>query len=141
MAFSNNEILDMIVKAGLRPSAQRMAVLGYIGNRRTHPTADEIFNALAKDFPSLSLTTVYNSVNALLEVGLLREIHVDATSKRYDLAPLPQHSHFICKRCGKIFDMPYPLELKIASTDGFDVENIDVHLIGTCPDCKAKNNS
>lgn len=131
----------MIVKAGLRPSAQRMAVLGYICNRRTHPSADEIFNELANEFPSLSLTTVYNSVNALLKAGLIREIHIDANSKRYDLAPQPQHSHFICKRCGKIFDMPYPLELKIASTDGFDIEDIDVNLMGICPNCKANGNT
>jgi len=134
--MTNNEILDLIVKADVRPSAQRIAVLSYVANHRTHPTADEIFKAISTDFPSLSLTTVYNSIKVLLDANLLREIQIDAGNKRYDLAPQPRHSHFICRKCGKIFDMPYPSALKIDYSADFEVDDIDIYLQGVCPECK-----
>ena len=138
MELSINDILDMIVKAGVRPTAQRIAVLWYIANRRTHPTAEEIFKAISGDFPSLSLTTVYNSIKALLDGNLIHELQIEAGNKRYDLKPQPRHSHFICRSCGRIFDMPYPRDIQIDTADGFDVDNVDVYLQGICPDCKSK---
>ena len=139
MIFTNGTILDMIVKAGIRPSVPRLAVLSYIATKRTHPSADEIFNELLVKIPKLSLTTVYNSLKALVEAGLVNELSIDPTCKRYDLAPQPRHSHFICKRCGKIYDMAYPTEIKMACTQGFDVDNIDIYLQGVCPECKTNN--
>lgn len=140
MKYTNSDILEMMVKTGLRPTAQRIAVISYIGNHRTHPTADELYTAMSPDFPSLSLTTVYNSIKALMEAGLIRELAVDAVGKRYDLAPLPRHSHFICDRCGKIYDMSYPSEIKLDTADGFDISEIDVYLHGICPKCKKTHN-
>ena len=134
--MTNNEILDMMLKAGVRPSAQRIAVLGYVANGRTHPAADEIYKALSPQFPSLSLTTVYNSLKVLADAGLVKELQIEAANRRFDLAPQPHHSHFMCRKCGKIFDMPYPSSLDIDAGDGFEIDEVDVYLQGVCPKCR-----
>lgn len=137
MEFTEGKLIEMMRGAELRPSAQRLAVLSYIANERTHPTAEEIYQALTPEFPSLSLTTVYNSLHALEEAKLIRELQLDADSSHYDLAPQPRHSHFVCRRCGKIFDMPYPSGMALEPpSQGFEIEDIDVYLHGLCPECK-----
>lgn len=128
-------IHDMLCKAGIRPSVQRIAVLSYVGNRKTHPTSDEIFTELSGRFPSLSRTTVYNSLHVLTEASLLRELEIEAGNKRYDLAPQPPHSHFICRSCGRIYDMAMPEGMQFTPPGGFSVDCVDVYVKGICPDC------
>lgn len=65
--YSNNEIARMIQETGIRPSVQRVAILSYVANHGTHPTADEIFSAISEEYPTLSRTTVYNSLHTLHE--------------------------------------------------------------------------
>ena len=134
--LTTTSLVEMMRKAGIRPSAQRLAVMSYIGNHRTHPTVDEIYSSILDDFPSLSRTTVYNSVHLLVESGLLRELQIEPGNARYDLAPQPQHSHFICRRCGRISDMPYPTGMSVTTADGFEIDSVDVYLHGLCPECR-----
>ena len=140
MNFSNRQLLDMIAGAGVRPSAQRIAVLDRIANGQRHPSADEIFRALAPQFPSLSLTTVYNSLRILQQAGLVRELQLTNAGggKRFDLAPQPPHAHFLCRRCGRVFDMAYPGHLHTEPPFGYSIEEVDVYLHGVCPDCQDK---
>lgn len=132
--YSESRISAMLHDAKVRPSVNRMAVLAYIANRKTHPTAEELFGALAEVYPSLSRTTVYNSLHALVAAGLVRELDMDSVA-RYDLAPQPAHSHFVCERCGKIFDMRLPEGLERAVAPGFGVNFVSLSFKGLCPDC------
>lgn len=133
--YSDNDILEMILKSGLRPSVQRIAVLSFIANRRTHPSADEIFTSLSTEFPSLSRTTVYNSLHALVEASLVRELEIESGLMRYDLAPQSSHGHFICRRCGKIYDTALPDRLDGAVMPGFTFDSIELVYRGICPAC------
>lgn len=133
--FSDNELTGMMHSAGLRPSLQRIAVFNLVANSKKHPTADEIFSNLTNIYPSLSRTTVYNSLHALVEAGLIRELEIDSGNKHYDLAPQAPHSHFICKACGRIFDMAIPSGIKSYAEPGFCVDSVDVYYKGVCPDC------
>ena len=85
------QIAALIGKNGLRPTAQRVAVYEYL-LRRTHPSVDEVFTAVSRDDPSLSRTTVYNSLHALVEAGLVLELSLAGTQERhYDAAsPSPR---------------------------------------------------
>lgn len=83
-----------------------------------------------------SLTTVYNSVHTLVEYGLLRELQLEPGVTRYDLAPQPRHAHFVCRRCGRIFDQPWPEGMQLSPTAGFNVDSVDILLKGICPNCK-----
>ncbi len=137
--LSDNQIIRMLQDARVRPSIHRMTVLSYVANRRTHPTAEEIFNAITAEFPTVSKTTVYNSLHTLVEAGLLRELEIESASTRYDLARQTPHSHFRCKCCGKIFDMSLPEQLDSVVAPGFKVDTADLYFNGLCPEC-AENN-
>ena len=136
--YSDAQITDMIHRNGLRPSVQRIAVLSFVANTRKHPTADEIYGVLSEKFPSLSRTTIYNSLHALVEAGLIRELEIESGNRHYDLAPQPPHSHFVCRECGKIVDMSMPGNVSEIITPGFQVDSVDVYFKGLCPECLNK---
>ncbi len=133
--LADKEIVHMLHGAGLRPSVHRIAVLGYIANNRTHPTAEEIYGKMTEDFPNVSKTTVYNSLHALTEAGLLRELEIEKSSARYDMARQKPHAHFTCKVCGRIYDMPLPDTLDSLVKEGFMAETAELSFKGICPDC------
>jgi hypothetical protein len=126
-------------QARIRPSVQRIAVLANIANKRKHPTADEIFTDLVTEYPSMSKTTVYNSLHILVEANLVRELEIESGNKRYDLAPQPPHSHFICRKCGRIFDMELPAGLEKIPATGFSIDSMDVYFKGICQQCNQSN--
>lgn len=136
--YSDHRITEMIHESGLRPSVQRIAVMSFVANLRKHPTADEIYGALSEKFPSLSRTTIYNSLHALVDAGLIRELEIESGNRRYDLAPQPPHSHFVCKECGKIVDMKMPPQLPDSATPGYRIDSVDVYFKGLCPECADK---
>ncbi len=132
--LDDNRLSDMMHRCGIRPSVNRLAVLSFVANRRTHPSADEIFTELQNKFPSLSRTTVYNTLHTLAAAKLLRELEIESGNRHYDLAPQPQHSHFICRRCSRIFDMPIPENLSGNTTPGFMIDSVELYFKGICPD-------
>lgn len=85
--LDDNRLSDMMHRCGIRPSVNRLAVLSFVANRRTHPSADEIFTELQNKFPSLSRTTVYNTLHTLAAAKLLRELEIESGNRHYDLAP------------------------------------------------------
>ena len=133
--YTTSQMIDLLHKVKVRPSVHRLAVLGYVAEKRTHPTADEIYTSLAFEIPSLSRATVYNSLHMLVDNGILRELEIENGSTRYDLALQLPHGHFMCDRCGKIYDMPMPQGLEDAVPDGFKAQSIDFFAKGYCPDC------
>lgn len=133
--FSPSRLIEMMHTAGVRPSVQRMAVLSHIANLRRHPTADEIYTDLAEEFPSMSRTTVYNSLHALTSGQLVKELEIESGNRHYDFALQPPHGHFICRRCGRITDVEIPDGIELSVTPGFRTDSVDVCFKGICPDC------
>lgn len=133
--MTNAQLIQTLQRHNVRPSVHRIAVLEYVVNHGTHPTADEVYTAVAADFPSVSRTTVYNSLHTLVDAGLLRELDMESSTMRYDMAQQLPHSHFRCTRCGKIYDMELPAGLEHMVKPGFIVNITDLHFSGLCPDC------
>lgn len=129
---------EMMHKAGIRPSAQRLAILRNVAEGHKHPTADEIFRDMLREYPTMSRTTVYNSLHVLTEAGLLRELELESGNRRYDFAPQPPHGHLRCSCCGRIFDMALPEGMRLPSPPGFRIDSIDIFFKGLCPDCREK---
>ena len=132
------KMTETLRQKGICPTAQRMAVYEYLLTHRTHPTADTLYQALVKENPSFSRTTVYNTVHVLAKAGLIRVITIDAEEQRFD-AFVEDHGHFRCAQCGKLFD--FSLSADTASelmSDGFVVEASDVYATGICPTCQKK---
>jgi Fe2+ or Zn2+ uptake regulation protein len=134
--FKREEILRVFEAKGLRVTSQRFCIMEYLLREKAHTTADAIFQAINQSDPRASRATVYNSLNALSDAGLVREIALDGRATLFD-SNLHQHHHFICEHCGAVedvewFDMP---KLGRAALAGRRIREIDVVLRGTCRNC------
>ena len=122
-------------QCGLRVTEQRLAVYDWLRKHPVHPTADVIWQALLPEYPGLSLTTVYNTVKALSENGLIRAVTIDAAEQRFDGDPT-DHGHFRCRLCGEITDFPIdPEDVRGMLPAGFVPEQCDVFVKGLCAGC------
>ncbi|CAM5589272.1 Peroxide operon regulator OS=Lysinibacillus sphaericus OX=1421 GN=perR PE=3 SV=1 [Lysinibacillus sphaericus] len=101
------DALDTLKTTGVRITPQRHAILEYLIQSMTHPTADEIYKALEGKFPNMSVATVYNNLRVFREVGLVKELTYGDASSRFDFVT-NDHYHMICECCGKIVDFHYP---------------------------------
>ena len=123
---------------GMCPTKQRVAIYEYLIEHRTHPTVDTVYRALVGEYPTLSRTTVYNTVRALAKAGLIRTVTIDAEEQHFD-AGVEDHGHFRCSTCGTLYDFSlakgttHPL-----LPNGFSVETCDVYITGVCPTCQSK---
>lgn len=122
---------------GIRPSIQRLAIMKYLMEHRTHPTVDTIFRDLQPVMPTLSRTTVYNTLELLSEHGAVKVLTIDSKNVRYD-GCTELHGHFRCNKCGKIFDIPLTPELNkiISSLPRHKVENTEIFYTGICSECE-----
>ena len=131
---SKNRLLEY----GVKPSLQRMAVMNYLLEHKTHPTADMIFNDLQPNIPTLSKTTVYNTVKLLAENGAILAINIDEKNQRFD-GDISQHAHFLCKTCGEIYDIPIT-DLQVSHsekcTENFSITETQLYYKGFCKKCK-----
>src|ERR671920_1202069 len=92
-------------EAELRLTPQRFAVLEYLTRAAGHPTADQIAAEINRRFPRASRATVYNTLKALRDAGLVREVATEEALTRYESNVEPHH-HFVCRACGKMEDVP-----------------------------------
>ena len=90
--------------SGLRCTPQRYAVIAFLMEHTSHPTAAEIFEAVNRADPRCSRATTYNNLRDLVQAGLVREVAVEGRAARFD-AKGKRHHHFICDRCGNVEDM------------------------------------
>lgn len=134
--MEQRQIMDLFRRAGLRPTQQRIAVFDYLLRHPIHPSAETVYQAILQEYPSFSRTTVYNSLHALVEIGLVRELSMGEDEKRYD-ADLSAHGHFLCRRCGKASDIPLDAAVLAAMRpDGYAVLTQEVQFTGYCPACR-----
>lgn len=139
--METNTTLSCLQAHGIKPSLQRMAVMTYLMEHRTHPTADEIYTALHPSIPTLSKTTVYNTLKLLTEKGAALQLTIDERNCCFDADTSP-HAHFLCTRCGRVYDMKLNQAelIKCACVpDKFQTEDAQLYLRGCCPKCVALN--
>ncbi len=131
-----------LISKGIRPSQQRIAVMDYLLTHRTHPTADEIFNALYPAMPTLSKTTVYNTLKLFTERGAVLCLDIDGKNARFDGDTRP-HAHFMCKGCGCIYDLPLE-EVEFVREEhirNLTVTDVFLYMKGYCRECEEKMKS
>lgn len=139
MATRVQHALDQLKLSGVRITPQRHAILTFLMESMGHPTADEIYRALAPRFPNMSVATVYNNLKMFIEAGMVRELTYGDNSSRFD-ADVSNHYHVICEKCGKIKDFTYSsledVEQKAEEMTGFQVHGHRMELYGVCGDCR-----
>ena len=121
----------------IKPSVQRTAVMEYLMKNRTHPTIDEIYMALSPFMPTLSKTTVYNTLDIFVERGAVRALVIDEKNARYDV-DISAHAHFLCKSCGKIHDIfdIKPNVFQIPQSNLYTINAVEISYSGLCNECK-----
>jgi Fur family transcriptional regulator, peroxide stress response regulator len=126
---------DALVSKGLNASHQRVRILGHLMERRDHPTVGMVYDALSGEMPSLARATVYNTLNALVEKGLVTALTITPEETRYDFKR-ESHHHFLCKRCGSILDIEVRCtHADVTEVEGNRVEDIHGYFKGTCKNC------
>ncbi|GAB6152448.1 transcriptional repressor [Desulfosporosinus burensis] len=131
------EILKQLKNKGVRFTPQRQAILEFILETVSHPTADEIYHHVKEKFPGVSLGTIYNTLNMLKEHGHLLELSYGDMSSRFDGNP-ENHYHIVCSRCGKVADLHRPLidmDQEVEEQSGFQVFGHRMEFHGVCPEC------
>ncbi len=125
---------------GLKLTPQRIAIFDYLEGNKSHPSAEDIYRAVSRKFPTMSFATVYNTLSALRDRGQLRELLIDPGKKRYD-PDGSLHSHLICDRCRRVVDIDkqFDLELPVRYKNEFTVLNNHVEFHGLCAACRQHN--
>ena len=96
------DVVERLQSHSIKPSVQRMSIMRYLMEHLTHPTVDEIYTSLSPEMPTLSKTTVYNTLKLLSDHGAIQTLTIDERNTCYDADTTP-HAHFLCKRCGRIY--------------------------------------
>lgn len=95
---------EYLKEHGIKPSYQRMRIFQYLLDYHNHPTVDIIYKALCPEIPTLSKTTVYNTLNLFVEKKIVNVIIIEENETRYDLVSVT-HGHFKCQKCGAVYDV------------------------------------
>ncbi|MFQ6109360.1 MAG: Fur family transcriptional regulator [Candidatus Aminicenantales bacterium] len=123
---------------GIRPTYIRLKILDYLEKHRSHPTAEEIHDALVREIPTMSLTSVYNTLNVFYEKGLINQLFITGSEARYDREISPHH-HFFCEKCGRIIDLDIECSFfKKGSVKGHQITELHGYFKGVCKDCFKK---
>ena len=125
------DTLGLLRKHGIQPTHQRLAVAQFVLTTDSHPTADEVFTQVQPGCPTLSKATVYNTLNLLVERGLLSSHNIRGDALTFDAHVAPHH-HLIDETTGKVFDIPLGA-VEISGQDdleGFEVTGYQVTLRG-----------
>lgn len=117
------KIRMLLTEKGLKITPQRVVITDYLVHALDHPTADEVFEAVSDRLPACSRATIYNTLNILVEAGVICAISTEPGKTRYD-ANMSAHHHFIDTRTGRIYDIPWERVDQLCQSLG---ENFKVH--------------
>ena len=134
------ELSNELKKNNIRLTHQRLKVLEHLSNSTNHPTVEQIYNALKKEVPSLSKTTIYNTLNYLAELKLIKVLAIDDNEAHFD-AVTAEHGHFKCDSCGRIYDFDIDMDsCNTEKLDNFKINEKTVYFRGICPKCLSNIN-
>ena len=131
---------EALQSKGFRLTPHREAVHAYLARVDYHPTAEEVYLAVKAQGSRLSLATVYNALEALVEAGLASKLAFGDGSARYDIRT-DQHDHIHCLGCGMLRDLPPRLRresLGDVPEAGFQVTGYRLELLGYCAACRQR---
>jgi len=130
-------------KSGMRLTPQRLAICRFMAESTHHPTSEEIFRALKEDFPSMSLATVYNTLDVLVALGAVNALGSVGDNKVHFDGNTAPHINLACVRCHQIKDVSSEyvakMDSEISGKSGYQLLGSRVLYYGICPDCQKAN--
>jgi len=137
--LDTNDVINFFREKGLKVTSQRLAICTFILSRKDHPTAEQIYQELRNEYPTISLGTIYKTLHLLQELGLIQELGFNEGSVRYD-PDMELHINMVCSKCGKISDYKAEnvekLWSAIISDLGFKPKGQRIDIYFECNDCK-----
>lgn len=126
---------DFLKSHEIKPSFQRIRIFEYLLNHRVHPTVDDIYQSLVAEIPTLSKTTVYNTLNLFIEKKITQLITIEENEARYD-ALTSVHGHFKCEKCEKVYDFETDIShIDTTEISKFQVNQKHIYFRGICEKC------
>jgi Fe2+ or Zn2+ uptake regulation protein len=138
---SPSELTERFRQRGLRMTPQRQRIFHILAESTTHPTAEVVYAAVRRDMPTISLRTVYETLNELVEMGEIQQFDLGMGARRFDPNTAPHH-HLICESCGAVRDISADLseiEIPAEHRQGFVVRSTEVSFRGICGRCAPAN--
>lgn len=134
------ELTAILKEHGLKVTPQRLSIFKMLRHTNLHPNAETIYKALQQEHPTMSLATVYKTVDTFVQHGLIQQLNVGEDSYRYD-SDTSSHSHIKCTVCGGVFDLPAlshvdELRQEVQTATGFALSHEQLYFYGTCPECQ-----
>ncbi len=129
-----NEIINTFKRHNLKITPQRVSIYSYLMNTHDHPSVDMIYDEIKKNLPSISLATVYKTLNVLVECNLVKMINISKDNFRYD-ANLNPHCHIKCTKCNTVHDVNLHNVVNMNSLSKYNIESFDLMLYGMCNKC------
>ncbi len=137
---SVDELTQQLRSRGMKVTPQRQAIFRALGDSTVHPTAESVYALVSAEMPTISLRTVYQTLNDLAAMGELQVLDVGTGSTRFD-PNLEPHHHLVCDGCGRIVDVPAgrsrPAVPAHAAAEGFEVTTTEIVFRGRCAACRA----
>ena len=135
---SAEELSALFRARGLKVTPQRQCIFALLSGDESHPTADAVFASATAIMPSISLKTVYQTLNDLAAMGEITQLDLGTGASRFDPNVEDRHHHLVCERCGKVRDLHADFgELEVPALDrqGFRLGSPDITFRGLCADC------
>ena len=136
----DDRLNERLAMRGFRFTPHREHVYAVLLRKRDHPTAEEVFIRAKREMPDISMATVYNCLDALVECGLARQVTLERGAARF-CPNMREHCHFYCDQCQNVFDIDLPTEPGIPLPKGYQAERYDVAIHGRCPACSNEKRS
>ncbi len=134
-------IIEGMKEKGLKLTRQRLEIIDIIAREKSHPSASAILMKARTKAPTISLSTVYYTLDIMKRAGLIKELEFDDRDSRYE-GDISDHLNLVCKGCGKIEDFrspkPVPLE-KVEKKTGFKTESARFEYYGLCRECRLES--
>lgn len=131
---------NRLINSGLRPSTQRLAIMSFLLENHTHPTVEDVYKGVVTEVPTLSRTTVYNTLRLFSETGAAQMITIDDHHVCYD-GDIHPHVHFLCRECGKVYDLMDETAPTLNTSivcDGHVIDEAQLYYKGICKECLNK---
>ncbi len=137
MITNTNVLRNILVGCGVKPTFQRLTILGAVMDNCSHLTIRGLHSALIRKIPTLSKTTLYSTLDLFAARGLVRALTIDPDEIRYD-GVMPPHHHFYCTDCGRILDIEISCASGLAGEiNGHRIDEVHGYFKGVCRDCRA----
>jgi Fe2+ or Zn2+ uptake regulation protein len=136
---SPQELSDRFRAAGRKVTPQRQRIFEALHASGDHPTAERVWETVRSDMPSMSLKTVYQTLNELAELGEIQALDLGTGAARFD-PTLDSHHHLVCEECGRVRDLYADFaEVRVptSTAEGFEVRSTEIVFRGRCPECAA----